>query len=87
MDCPACKNKHNKILSTDKWSTIDRRNHECLSCGYRFKTITMLVEDEALLECAALVTRKFYESRDAYDPKTDRLKKFCYNTGPIRIKK
>jgi len=44
----------------------------------------MHVEDEALLECAALVTRKFYESRDAYDPEADKLKKYdnCKNLHP-----
>jgi len=84
LDCPACKHKYSKIISKTRWPALDKRKQECLSCGYQFGTITMHVEDEALLECAALVTRKFYESRDAYDPEADKLKKYdnCKNLHP-----
>ena len=84
MDCPACKHKYSKVISTTRWPTLDKRKQECLSCGYQFGTIAMLAEDEALLECAALVTRNFYKSRDSYDPKTDRIKGYsdCGNSQP-----
>lgn len=73
MNCPACGSDDSKVVATVRWPTVDKRKHECKICGYRFGTTTMLVEDEALLECAALVTREWFESRQTYNPKRDKL--------------
>ena len=48
------------------------RQHECLGCGYRFQSVAMPVQFEALLEGAAQLTRKFCESRQRYEKKLNR---------------
>lgn len=73
LDCPACGNDISKVVSVTRWPTVDKRKLECKGCGYEYGVATMLVEDEPLLECAALVTRKWYVSREGYDPKNDKL--------------
>ncbi len=68
MDCPACGHPENKTLSTTRWPSVDRRKHECKNCGFIFGSVSMKVEDMALLESAALLTREWYEERESFNP-------------------
>lgn len=73
MNCPACGHDRSSVENTVKWPSVDKRKQVCLKCGYVYTSVAMPVEYEALLECAALVTREWYEARASYNKDVDKL--------------
>lgn len=60
MNCPACDWDKSEVKSTTAWPGFNSRKRECCRCHYVWSTYEMHVDQQALLEAAALVTREMF---------------------------